>query len=108
MTEDDDKSYHKNNKEDESMTEQASHYVADKAKKGTKGAVETAFDVGARLAEGMEQTFGTVKETTQKVKDTVLGNYDEGGDIGKDSHEKVDKHVEDLRKKAGGYDKRSY
>lgn len=54
--------------------EELSEFVADKAVKGTKNAVETAFIVGEKLAEGMEQTFGSIKEVTRKVKDTVVGN----------------------------------
>uniref|UniRef100_A0A803LVF0 Uncharacterized protein n=1 Tax=Chenopodium quinoa TaxID=63459 RepID=A0A803LVF0_CHEQI len=99
---------HKNDKAARRTTEDTTNYVADKAKSGTRSAVETTFVVGEKLAEGMEQTFGCVKDTTKKVKDTVLGKCDEDGD-NKDhdnSHGKVDKHVEDLRRKAGGYDLR--
>ncbi|XP_056683608.1 uncharacterized protein [Spinacia oleracea] len=109
--------YNKNNKDgsSRSTTEDAADYMADKAKKGSKGVVETALDVGEKLAEGVEQTFGTVKETTNKVKESVLGEYDEDGGYNynradnvddNDDHGKVDKHVDDLRRKAGGYDLR--
>ncbi|KAJ8438257.1 hypothetical protein Cgig2_030622 [Carnegiea gigantea] len=90
-----------------SRTEEMTDYVADKAKRGTKSAVETAFDVGAAMAEGMEHTWGGVKQTTHKVKDAILGKGDQDDkDPGpkRDDDHKVDKHVEDLRRKARGYD----
>jgi len=89
-----------------SKTEKTTDYVADNAKKGTRRALETAFDVGAAMAEGMEHTWGGVKQTTRKVKDAILGKGEDdkdGGENKGDDH-KVDKHVGDLRRKAGGYD----
>ncbi|XP_057531240.1 uncharacterized protein LOC130809463 [Amaranthus tricolor] len=67
-----DKSYNRGRRKND--MEELSEFVADKAVKGTKNAVETAFIVGEKLAEGMEQTFGSIKEVTRKVKDTVVGN----------------------------------
>lgn len=66
--------------------EELSEFVADKAVKGTKNAVETAFIVGEKLAEGMEQTFGSIKEVTRKVKDTVVGNQTDHKDPQSQGH----------------------
>lgn len=97
-------------------TEDVTSFVAEKAKKGTKGVVETAFNAGAAVAEGMEKSWGGIKETTEKIKDSVVGS-DEDED---ENNEKryggnkrgdqgyVDKHIDDLRRKAGGYDRSSH
>ena len=79
--------------------------------KQTRIVVETAFNVGEKMAEGMQETLGSIKDTTKRVKDTIVGNYDDVSPIDDHDHHhhhhpKVDKHVQDLRNKAGGYDKR--
>ncbi|CAO2833384.1 unnamed protein product [Amaranthus hypochondriacus] len=85
--------------------------IGGKDKKQTRNVVETAFNVGEKMAEGMQETLGSIKDTTKKVKDTIVGNYDDVSPIHDRDHDhdhlpKVDKHVQDLRNKAGGYDKR--
>ncbi|XP_057540054.1 uncharacterized protein LOC130818044 [Amaranthus tricolor] len=87
--------------------------VGGKAMKQTRIVVETAFNVGEKMAEGMQETLGSIKDTTKRVKDTIVGNYDDVSPIDDHDHDhhhhhhpKVDKHVQDLRNKAGGYDKR--
>lgn len=102
--EDPDKSF-KNIDDDEDRKSRTEN-LTDKAKSGTKSAMETAFNLGKTVAEGMEKSWGGVKETTEKVKDTVIGNTDEDHSSTNTGH--VDKHVEDLRRKAGGYDQRSH
>ncbi|KAK9674125.1 hypothetical protein RND81_12G212500 [Saponaria officinalis] len=98
--------------EDRNTTED----VTEKTKRGTKGVVETAFSAGAAVAEGMEKSWGGIKETTEKIKDSVLGNEDDdennekryGGNYEGDEQGYADKNIEDLRRKAGGYDQRSH
>lgn len=49
-------------------------FVAEKARGGSRKAVETAFHVGEAVAQGMEESWGAIRETTQKIRDTVLGD----------------------------------
>ncbi|XP_074311111.1 uncharacterized protein LOC141646987 [Silene latifolia] len=101
----------KKNREHDDIRERTED-VTEKAKRGTKGVVETALNAGAAVAEGMEKSWGGIKETTEKIKDSVLGDDDENnekryGDNMRGSDQGyVDKNIEDLRRKAGGYDQR--
>lgn len=84
------------------MVSNTAAYMTDRAREGTGKATETALNMGETVVETMEDAMRAAKETTRKVKDNVLSSSDE-----ERGEEWRDTSVDDLRRRAGGYDKRS-
>ncbi|GMJ13875.1 hypothetical protein HRI_005056700 [Hibiscus trionum] len=70
----------------------------DTAKDGIKKVVEMAEDVGDAAKETVDGAWKAAKDTARTVKESATGNDDKAGDGEVNS-------IEELRAKAGGYDK---
>nr|XP_027105308.1 late embryogenesis abundant protein At3g53040-like [Coffea arabica] len=69
--------------------------VAEKTKEGAYKVVETAETVGEKAKQTMKDAWGAAKETTQKIKETVVGKDDD------DDKDRVEDFMEDhVRKPA--------
>lgn len=75
--------------------------VAEMAKAGAVGAMETGLKLGEVAKQTMEGMWDAAKETTENVRDTVA---DDSESIDRRKRTSDDKNVEDLRRRAGGYD----
>ncbi|XP_056173183.1 uncharacterized protein LOC130139682 [Syzygium oleosum] len=83
-------------------------YMADRASDGAKKAKEMANRVGETGKKTMDGAWKTARETTEEIKEAAEG----GGSLGEEekrgpNYENLegDRNVEDLRRRAGGYDK---
>lgn len=59
-------------------------YVADKAKKGVKKAMDAAVNAGDNMKDAMDGAWKAAKETGQNISDAVAGDDDDDGRIQED------------------------
>lgn len=76
-------------------------YAADAAKQGVAKAMETGLNIDEMAKQTLDNMWDATKDTTHKVKDAVTRN-----DKDKNYVSSTDKFVDDLRKRADGYDLR--
>ncbi|XP_049413144.1 uncharacterized protein LOC125876073 [Solanum stenotomum] len=85
--------------------EGANSSVGERLKEGAAKAVETGLNVGEKAKESMDEAWDAAKETTKNVKDALV---DDANDEMKKGYEypptHKDKHTQNLRKRADGYD----
>ncbi|KAL7087634.1 hypothetical protein ACP275_13G079400 [Erythranthe tilingii] len=74
--------------------------VAEMAKTGVVGAMETGLKMGEMAKRTMDGVWDATRKTTESVRDSVAD--DDSGDYRQKPGS--DKHVEDSRIRAGGYD----
>ncbi|KAL2245436.1 uncharacterized protein LOC105165398 [Sesamum indicum] len=75
--------------------------VAEMAKAGAVGAMEAGLKLGEVAKQTMDGMWDAAKETTENVRDTVA---DDSETVDRRTRRSNDKHVEDLRRRGGGYD----
>ncbi|KAK4439173.1 hypothetical protein Salat_0252200 [Sesamum alatum] len=75
--------------------------VAEMAKAGAVGAMEAGLKLGEVAKQTMDGMWDAAKETTENVRDTVA---DDSESINRRTRTSDNKHVEDLRRRGGGYD----
>ncbi|KAL0443544.1 UNVERIFIED_CONTAM: hypothetical protein Slati_2077100 [Sesamum latifolium] len=75
--------------------------VAEMAKAGAVGAMEAGLKLGEVAKQTMDGMWDAAKETTEKVRDTMV---DDSETMDHRTRTSKDKHVEDLRRRGGGYD----
>ncbi|KAJ0458024.1 hypothetical protein HanIR_Chr15g0780431 [Helianthus annuus] len=76
-------------------------YVAEAAKQGVGKAMETGLNIGEMAKQTLDIVWDATKDTTDKVKEVVAGQEDKKYDVPPTDH-----FVDDLRKRADGYDLR--
>ncbi|EYU44962.1 hypothetical protein ABFS82_13G072300 [Erythranthe guttata] len=88
---------------EEKDMEDAAASVAEMAKMGVVGAMETGLKIGEMAKRTMDGVWDATRKTTESVRDSVADDDDD--DDSGDYRRKPgsDKHVEDLRRRAGGY-----
>ncbi|KAK4398368.1 Phytosulfokine receptor 2 [Sesamum angolense] len=74
--------------------------VAEMAKAGAVGAMEAGLKLGEVAKQTMDGMWDAAKETTENVRDTVA---DDSETVDRRTRTSSDKHVEDLRRRGGGY-----
>ncbi|KAL8032092.1 hypothetical protein ABFX02_13G072000 [Erythranthe guttata] len=82
------------------MEDDAAASMAEMAKTGVVGAMETGLKIGEMAKRTMDGVWDATRKTTESVRDSVAD--DDSGDYRR--KQGSDKHVEDLRRRAGGYD----
>ncbi|KAK4714728.1 hypothetical protein R3W88_020635 [Solanum pinnatisectum] len=87
--------------------EEGRNSVGESLKEGAAKAVETGLNVEEKAKESMDEAWDAAKETTKNVKDALV---DDANDEMKKGYEypptHKDKHTQNLRKRADGYDLR--
>ncbi|KAK6134583.1 hypothetical protein DH2020_031677 [Rehmannia glutinosa] len=74
--------------------------VAEMAKAGVVGAMETGLKMGEMAKQTMDGMWGAAKKTTENVRDSVA---DDGGDNNNNNRNSKQKQVDDLRRGPRGY-----
>ncbi|PWA43504.1 hypothetical protein CTI12_AA534320 [Artemisia annua] len=77
----------------------SSSFVADAAKQGVKKAMETGLDIGEMAKNTLDSVYNATRDTTHMVKEAVSGDDRKNNDVPPTDH-----FVNDLRKRADGYD----
>ncbi|KAI3753738.1 hypothetical protein L2E82_25799 [Cichorium intybus] len=77
----------------------ATSFVAETAKQGVGKALETGLEIGEMAKKTLDNVWDLTKDTTNMVKEAVTGDPEEKNDVPPTDH-----FVDDLRKRAGGYD----
>ncbi|KAI3509836.1 hypothetical protein L1887_25359 [Cichorium endivia] len=77
----------------------ATSYVAETARQGVGKALETGLEIGEMAKKTLDNVWDLTKDTTNMVKEAVTSDPKEKNDV-----PPTDQFVDDLRKRAGGYD----
>ncbi|KAI3769286.1 hypothetical protein L6452_00387 [Arctium lappa] len=77
-------------------------FVAETAKQGAVKAVETGLDIGEMAKKTLDNAWDVTKDVSHKVKEAVAGDREETERV--EDVPVTDHFVEDLRKRADGYD----
>lgn len=91
---------------DEGRTSVSMGYVADRARDGSEKVKEMSQRVGQTARKTMEGAWKAARETTKEIREAPAAGLSEEERRGP-NHENLegDRNVEDLRRRAGGYDK---
>ncbi|KAK4259812.1 hypothetical protein QN277_006106 [Acacia crassicarpa] len=91
-------------------TKEGAHKTADMAESATEKTADTMKYMGEKAKETAKGAWGAAKDTTQKIKETVVGKDDDDDDDREGRWKKgeaLDEDVVELRREAGkGYDAR--
>lgn len=95
---------------DEGRASVVTGYMAERARDGPEKAKEMSRRVGETAKKTMDGAWKAARETTEEIKEAAAGG---GGDRGEEEEKRGpnfensegDRNVEDLRRRAGGYDK---
>ncbi|CAH1434449.1 unnamed protein product [Lactuca virosa] len=74
-------------------------FVAETAKQGVAKALETGLEIGEMAKKTLDNMWDITKDTTNMVKEAVTSDPEEKNDV-----PPTDRFVDDLRKRADGYD----
>lgn len=93
---------------DEGRASVATGYMADGARDGPEKARDMADRVGETAKKTMDGAWKAARETAEEIKEAAAGRgsrgeEEKGGQNNENSE--GDRNVEDLRRRAGGYDK---
>ncbi|XP_024968757.1 uncharacterized protein LOC112508200 [Cynara cardunculus var. scolymus] len=85
-----------------SSTSERRENVGETAKQGVVKAVETGLDMGEMAKKTLDNVWDVTKDTSHKIKEAVVGDREETKRV--EDVPATDHFVEDLRKRADGYD----
>ena len=77
-------------------------FVAETAKQGAVNAIETGLEIGEMAKKTLDNVWDVTKDTSHKIKEAVAGDREETKRV--DGVPATDHFVDDLRKRADGYD----
>ncbi|KAJ9562841.1 hypothetical protein OSB04_008001 [Centaurea solstitialis] len=77
-------------------------FLAETAKQGVVKAVETGLDIGEMAKKTLDNVYDVTKDTSHKIKEAVAGDREETKRV--EGVPATDHFVDDLRKRADGYD----